>query len=110
VDRSPVAQMELLKEKIIRNFPCNPVFINFCTVPVKMFTKVICKKMVFSSLLQRWLHSKLDLFREEKWKTFISFLGKVVTIFSVPVLFKTIWNRSAESVEAFLLLTDSLNG
>lgn len=50
-------------------------------VIVKMFTKVICKKMANSFNLISWLHSKLDLFGEEKWKTFISFVGKVLNIF-----------------------------
>ena len=53
---------------------------------MKMFTKVIRKKMVISSILEAWLHSKLELFREEKWKIFISFIGKLVNIFSYAVL------------------------
>ncbi len=51
-----------------------------------MFTKVICKKMAYSSLPDDKLHSKLDLFEEEKWKTFISFVGKVVNIFSIVIV------------------------
>lgn len=53
---------------------------------MKMFTKVICKKMTFSVHRPRRLHSKLNLFEEEKWKTFISFVGKIVNIFSTAVL------------------------
>jgi len=70
---------------------------------VKMFTKVICKKMTFLAHLQCRLHSKLNLFGEEKWKTFISFVGKVVNIFSIAVLSgrSKIAQRAGRSFSAF---------
>ena len=52
---------------------------------MKIFTKVTCKRMTIFLFLQHRLHSKLVLFGEEKGKSFISSVGKIVNI-SVKVL------------------------
>jgi hypothetical protein len=71
---------------------------------MKMFTKVIRKKMTLSVFLHDEWHSKLDLFTREKWKTFISFVGKVVNIFLLKFFRSSL--EFAQGCISCLTLTD----
>ena len=67
---------------------CNRIFTSFFDVTVKMFTKVTCKKNDILCHIEPSVACKLDLAEREKGKTFISFVGKMIDIFSIELFLR----------------------